>query len=168
MRENSNELAAAAGLVLRAGARLVMSGYGRMAFLPYVSSSGAWRCEFHVLGYPSRVLFRYSIASRSQFLADHGSQEAMPDVSAGQLAQAIISSVPQDLCDQCGGTASAEYKAWLALLDGHISEGRIPLAFHEFSEPDEPWWVKKLNGDGNALPFAAPPMYVRPEDELTS
>ncbi len=167
MRNDSKELSAPAGLVVRAGAYLVANGYGRMALLPYVSSSGAWRCEFHVLGHPSRVLFRYSIGSRNHFLADHGDLEAMSDVAVEGLAQAIIGVASLEVLDQCRGAATREYTAWLKLLDGHISRGLVPLAFHEFSEPDDPWSVMLPNGDGAMLSIAAPPMYVRPQDEPT-
>ena len=57
--------------VLEAGIWLIRNGYGRMAILPYAAPTGAWRCEYHVLGRPDKVLFRYTSASENKYLADH-------------------------------------------------------------------------------------------------
>lgn len=87
--------------VLQAGIHLAENGFGRLAFLPYVGGAGYWRCEFHVLGHPSRVLYRYSQGAGSRYLADHASGTVRRDIMPEALAKAIMISVPEHLREQC-------------------------------------------------------------------
>jgi len=165
MTPSNEELLEATHKVLRAGAHLIAQGYGRMALLPYLAPTGAWRCEFHVLGRPSRVLYRYSSADGAKYLVNHGGGSLARNASAPTLAAAIMERVSDSLRAQCIGLAADETTRWLQLLEGEMAASRVPIAFHEFSEPDEGWLSIVVGGNWQKRPMAAPPGYVVPGSE---
>jgi hypothetical protein len=153
--------------VLQAGIHLAENGFGRLAFLPYVGGAGYWRCEFHVLGHPSRVLYRYSQGAGSRYLADHAGGTVRRDIMPEALAKAIMVSVPEHLREQCAGDVDPAYLAWLREFRRRLQSAPcVPLAFHEFSEDTSHWEFRPLERlDQPGEMVAPPPGYVHPGDE---
>lgn len=153
--------------VLEAGVWLIRNGYGRLALLPYAAPTGAWRCEFHVLGRPDKVLFRYTSASGPKYLADHCGGSVRRDVKPAKLGPAIMQSVPEELREACEGEASAETLRWLDQLENAMANGFVPQAFHEYTEDHSNWTLVRVDGrDG--LMFSPQPGYVFPGEQRTA
>jgi hypothetical protein len=157
----------ASGRVMQAGIHLALNGYGRMGLLPYIGGAGWWRCEFHVLGHPERVLYRYSFSSVTRFLENHAGGSVRRDILPEKLGQAIMVSVPEHLREQCRGEVDAGYREWLLSLRASLHRlPRVVLAFHEYSEDKSRWEIRtigKLDARGEMV--APPPGYVLPGDE---
>jgi hypothetical protein len=153
--------------VVQAGMHLVENGFGRLAFLPYVGGAGYWRCEFHVLGHPSRVLYRYSQGAGSRYLANHAGGSVRRDIMPEALAKAIMVSVPEHLREQCEGDADPLYLAWLKEFRHRLHRAPcVPVAFHEFSDDTSRWEIRPLERlDEPGEMVAPPPDYVYPGDE---
>jgi hypothetical protein len=151
--------------VLRAGMHLALNGFGRMAVLPYIGGPGCWRCDFHVLGYPSRVLFSYTHPAGFAFLADHAGGSVRKNIRPAALAEAIMVSVPEHLKQQCQGIASSELVRWWKDLDQILDRvPALPTAFREQSPPNAVWELTPLGGgSGHELP--SPPGYLRPDED---
>lgn len=150
--------------VLEAGIWLVRNGYGRMALLPYAAPTGAWRCEFHVLGRPDKVLFRYTSASGTQYLADHCGGSVRKDVKPSKLGPAIMKSVPEGLREACEGEASPETLRWLDQLENAMRSGFVPQAFHEYTEDYSNWVLLRTDGGDESL-ISPMPGYVIPGEQ---
>jgi hypothetical protein len=153
--------------VVQAGMHLVENGFGRLAFLPYVGGAGYWRCEFHVLGYPSRVLYRYSQGAGSRYLEDHAGGSVRRDIMPEALAKAIMVSVPAHLREQCEGDVDPLYFAWLKEFRHRLYRAPcLPVAFHEYSADTSRWEIRPLERlDEPGEMVAPPPSYVYPGDE---
>jgi hypothetical protein len=157
-----HEAMAAAVILLRAGIWLIRNGYGRLMMLPYTPPSGMyWRCEFHPPRRPQDPFYRYSSASGTDFLADHGGEVVSADASPQDLAAAIMSTVSADAKAACEGDASPETLLWLVDLETAISLDLIPEAFHEYTEDYSVWRLVSLTrGSGDDM--RPQPGYVPP------
>ena len=88
---NPGSAVRAAHKVLLAGVHLIENeGLGGMALLPDASGSGAWRCQFHPIGRPSRAFYSYSSSAGFSFLADHCGGSVPKTISPKALAKAIM------------------------------------------------------------------------------
>ncbi|MEM5330381.1 hypothetical protein VSR34_27795 [Paraburkholderia sp. JHI2823] len=154
----------AAAKVLRAGAWLIRSGYGRLMLLPYLSPVGTWRCEFHPPGRPSQAFFRYTSASGSKYLRDHCGGSIRRNASPRALAEAIMVSVSDATKDACRGETLPETLTWLERLDAALDAGFLPSAFHEYTS-DFSQWDLISTSRGNGDPMPPQPGYVRPGSE---
>lgn len=161
------ELIEASGRVMQAGIHLVLNGYGRMGLLPYIGGAGWWRCQFHVLGHPERVLYRYSFSSVTRFLENHAGGSVRRDILPEKLGQAIMVSVPEHLRKQCRGEVDDRYRAWLLELRARLHRlPRVVLAFHEYSDDKSRWEIRNIGKlDTRGEMIAPPPGYVLPGDE---
>ena len=163
----------AASTVLQAGICLTREhGLGRLALLPYFSETGYWRCEFHVQGWPSRTLFRYSSDAQFEYLSDFSGGRSRKSWGGEDLAWAILASLPQALRHQCEGDLSPDMRAWqdellkgLKLPNGADPCLALPAAWYaESDRQDDGWyWHALVNGPG--LPMAAAPGFVPPNAE---
>lgn len=150
--------------VLLAGVFLIKNGYGRLGLLPYVYATGHWRCEFHVLGKPSKTMFRYSIASGHNYLESHTADAVSPDLGPEDLAKIIWVSVPDDLKAACAGPVTTETLSWIELLKRELARGRVPQAFSEYSGQCRNWQSVKFGTD-SVLEMPTIPGYLIPGDE---
>jgi len=71
-----------------------------------------------------------------------------------------MKSVPDHLRVQCQGDATAETIRWLAQLGAELDAGRLPFAFHEFSEADHGWSTFVLGDSNSVHTMPSPPEYV--------
>lgn len=154
--------------VLRAGIWLVLNGYGRLRVLPYDAPSGCyWRLSLHVAGDMSRELFRYSSASKGQYLADHSGVKTRANIPVEKLAHLIVSAAPRQLLAECEGEASFETMLWLLELERQLDNGGLPYAFGDYADPGKGlWYVNYLNGYSSKM--KAPPDYLSPGEEPES
>lgn len=150
--------------VLLAGAWMIENGYGRLALLPYVYATGHWRCEFHLVGRPSKTLFRYSIASGHGYLTSHSGGTVPADIRPEDLAKAILVSVPNDLESACAGPVTRETQLWIKLLKRELQQGRVPQAFGEYFGRKDTWQLVNF-GAGSVSEMPAIPGYVLPGGE---
>lgn len=166
--EANAEMAYAMRTVVRAALWLMTEGgYGAMRFLPYSGPTGFWRCEFHVMYQPSRVLFKYSASQGMNYLENHSGGAVPADCTPEQLGEAILKSVPEELKDLCIGPLDPHYASWLERLRYFLDQWLIPEAFHEFSGRDDSWSMYRMDHQGwsRVQPFPEPPMYIQPGEE---
>lgn len=154
--------------VLLAGVWLMEHGCGRLALLPYVYATGHWRCEFHLLGRPKKVAYRYSIANESAYLASHSGGSIRRNASPQKVAEAIWKSVPMDIQDALSGEASEELLVWIAELRRQLECGFIPIAFGEDFGERSVWALYDVKSGANGpgrMTMPAIPGYVVPGSE---
>lgn len=150
--------------VIDAGIWLMRNGYGRMAILPYVASSGCyWRCELHITGNPVNTLFHYSSASDGKYLNDHGGQRVRRSITPKGLARAILRHSSPDLIKACKGNLPPSMEAWLVQLERALNNRWLPAAFDNSGDAPslEKWKLVGMLGVPDSW-IEAPPGYVIP------
>jgi hypothetical protein len=151
--------------VVEAGLWLVEHGLGRTIVMPYTYATGHWRCELHPIGRPSQPYFRYSEAQGRAYLENHGGGIVSPNISARDLARAILDRVPQEVQMLCAGVASLEVVQWVAQVREALAAGFLPSAFGEYQALEgRDWTLTSFAGRAAGL---LPPMpgYVPPGEE---
>jgi hypothetical protein len=161
------KIVASAQKVLHAGIWLIRNGYGLMGILPYGSPSGCyWRCEFHPIGRPSKVFYRYSSGCGNRYLLQHCGGSLPISTSPRKLAEAIMVSVPENIKAACAGEPSIEMLRWLDELERVLKSSSIPEAFHEYTEDFSTWGLINIMSSLNYT-MAPQPGYLPPGREIT-
>lgn len=154
--------------VLLAGVWLMEHGCGRLAMLPYVYATGHWRCDFHLVGRPKNVAYRYSIANEGAYLASHCGGTIRRNASPQKIAEAIWKSVPMQIQNDCSGEASEELLVWTTELRCQLERGLIPVAFGEDFGERFAWALHDVMSGANGpsrVTMPAIPGYVMPGTE---